>query len=81
MYKQLNFTLSHISNPNYYYVIDNKRQYRFNYRKDKLIKDGFDNNKTEIEIMHQRGYFRIFDCGMQKWIFKLNQNLKNNKLI
>lgn len=71
LYKTLGFKLSHNSTPNYYYIVDGKRIHRFNFRKDKLIKDGFDPNKTEVDIMNERGYYRIFDCGMQKWIYKL----------
>lgn len=26
-----------------------------------------DPNKTELSIMHDLGYYRIFDCGAQKW--------------
>jgi len=70
MYINLGFNFSHLSNPNYYYIIDDKREYRFNFRKDILVKEGFDPNKTEVEIMHDRGYYRLFDCGMQKWIYK-----------
>jgi hypothetical protein len=68
MYNQLGFTLSHRSDPNYYYIIDGIRSHRFNFRKDKLVKEGFDPSLTEIEIMHQRGLYRIFDCGAQKWV-------------
>ena len=71
MYKKIGFKLSHNSDPNYYYIIDGVRKHRFNFRKDRLVKEGNDPNLTEIEIMHQRGFYRIFDCGMQKWIFKL----------
>ena len=70
MYEKLGFKLSHESVPNYYYIIDDIRNHRFNFRKDKLIREGFDPNKTEIQIMNERGYFRIFDCGTKKWIFK-----------
>jgi hypothetical protein len=68
MYKQLGFTLSHNSDPNYYYIIDGIKSHRFNFRKDKLVKEGSDPSLTEIEIMHQQGLYRIFDCGTQKWI-------------
>ena len=71
MYSQLGFKLSHNSDPNYYYIIENKRIYRFNFRKDKLIKDGFDPNKSEVKIMHEQGYYRMFDSGMQKWIYDI----------
>ena len=69
MYQKLGFNLVHNSDPNYYYIIDGVRKHRFNFRKDKLIREGFDENKTEIQIMNERGYYRIFDCGMQKWIY------------
>ena len=72
MYQQLGFKLLHNSDPNYYYVIDDIRKHRFNFRKDKLVSEGYDPNKTEIEIMSERGYHRIFDCGMQKWGYVSN---------
>jgi hypothetical protein len=31
--------------------------------------EGYDINKTEIKIMNDRGYYRIFDCGSKKWIY------------
>ena len=70
MYQQLGFKLSHNSDPNYYYIIDDVRKHRFNFRKDRLVKEGFNPNKTEIQIMNERGFYRIFDCGMQKWIYE-----------
>jgi hypothetical protein len=69
LYEKLGFKLSHDSDPNYYWVINGIRKHRFGFRKDKLIKEGYDPNKTEIEIMNKRGYFRIFDCGSKKWIY------------
>lgn len=39
----------------------------FNYRKDILIKEGFDKNKTEKQIMLDRGIYRIYDAGNGKW--------------
>jgi hypothetical protein len=53
--------------PNYYYIIDGIRHHRFNFRKDKLIKKGFDANKTEHEIMLERGLNRIYDSGNLKF--------------
>ena len=67
LYKKLNFKFIHETPPNYYYVINNIRMHRFNFRKDKLIKDGFDIHKTEVEIMNERGFLRVFDCGSKKW--------------
>jgi len=70
LYKNLGFEFIHESDPNYYYIINGIKQHRFNFRKDKLISEGYDPNKTEVEIMHDRNYFRIFDCGSKKWIFE-----------
>jgi len=40
-----------------------KREHRYKFRKDILVSEGFDSNKTEKEIMTERGYNRIYDCG------------------
>ena len=70
LYEKLNFKLYNISTPNYFYVIGQQRFNRFNFRKDRLVKDGFDSNKTEKQIMEERGIPRIYDCGClcYKWI-------------
>lgn len=67
LYKTLGFEYCGLSEPNYYYIVDEMRSHRFNFRKDKLVKQGFDKNKTEIQIMTERKIHRIFDCGMEKW--------------
>ena len=69
LYKQLGFELSHITSPNYYYVIDGIKNYRFNFRKDILIKQGYDTNKTEHEIMLERKIYRIYNSGNFKFIY------------
>ena len=74
MYDKLGFDFISQSGPNYYWVIDGIRKHRFGFRKDILVKKGFDPNKTESEIMNENGYYRIFDCGSKKWEFK-NANL------
>lgn len=68
LYNKLGFKLSHISQPNYWYV--NKKSYlkllhRYNFRKGNLIKkiDIFDPLKTEWDNMVINGYDRIWDCG------------------
>ena len=72
MYEILGFTLSHISRPNYFYINEDKkiRENRFKYRKDILVKDGFDKNKSEHEIMLERGIYRIYDCGCKVYVLK-----------
>ena len=58
--------------PNYWYLKIgeyNNRFHRYNFRKDILVKEGFDVNLTEFEIMKIKGYDRIWDCGNMKFEF------------
>ena len=71
LYDKLGFEFIGDTKPNYFYVINYKRENRFKYRKDVLVKQGFDSNKTEKEIMIERGYNRIWDCGNKKWVIDL----------
>jgi hypothetical protein len=70
LYKKLGFNEKSKSKPNYSYVINDKRYYRFNFRKSILVKQGFDPNKTEKEIMFERKIYRIYDCGNIRWEFQ-----------
>lgn len=69
IYEKLGFVKDGTTQPNYWYVIGNKRFHRFKFRKEHLINEGFAPNKTEQEIMKERGYNRIWDCGYDKWVW------------
>ena len=69
LYKKLNFKLTHKTQPNYYYIIDRYRKYRFNFSKYKLIREGSDPTKTEHEIMLEKGIYRIYDSGSLKYVY------------
>lgn len=69
IYLKNNFTLDHISQPNYFYFNRNtkKRFHRYSFRKQ-ILKDKFpeiySDDKTEFEIMNEtKIYKRIYDCG------------------
>lgn len=68
IYLKLGFNYSHTSKPGYWYLVDGIREHRFNWRKQKLVKLGYDPNKTEEEIMLEIGYYRIYNAGNKKWI-------------
>ena len=72
LYGTLGFKHIHNSQPNYFYVKNGevKREARFKYRKDILVSEGFDKNKTEKQIMIDRNYFRIYDCGAMKFMYE-----------
>jgi hypothetical protein len=67
MYEKIGFKKISISKPNYWYVINDIRKHRFNYTKNKLVKSGYNKDKTEKEIMFNRGIYRIYDCGNVRW--------------
>ena len=37
--------------------------------KHKLVKEGYDKNKTEDEIMTERGFYKIYGIGNIKFIY------------
>ena len=68
LYKNIGFNLIDKGTfPNYWWCKGNVRFHRFNFRKDKLIKEGYDRGKTEDLIMTERGYYKLWDFGNLKW--------------
>jgi hypothetical protein len=70
MYETLGFEKIYLTKPDYFWSKNLERHHRFTFNKQKLIKDGYDPNKTEVEIMYERGYSRIWSCGQIRWEFK-----------
>lgn len=71
LYERLNFTLSHISKSNYFYVINNERKNRFGFRKDVLIKKyNCSLDDTEHNFCKNKGWYRIYDCGTKVYEWK-----------
>lgn len=68
LYNKIGFKFDKLTNANYYWVVDGIRENRFNWRKDKLVKQGYDIKLTEVQIMHQLNRWRCFDSGNKKWI-------------
>lgn len=52
---------------NVYNRYNGNRENRINYQKHILVAQGFDENKSEREIMKERGIYRIYDCGALKY--------------
>ena len=72
LYKQIGFEYVHDSKPSYYYMIENKRIHRFNFRKN-VLKDklkNFNEDLSEYENMLNNNYDRVWDCGNKKWNYK-----------
>jgi len=70
LYKKLNFKYLNKTISNYFYIIDYNRKNRFNFRKDILVSNGYDINKTEVDIMHEQHHYRIWDIGSLKFTYE-----------
>ena len=73
LYKQLGFKFKEYSKINYWYYPHHtyKKYHKYNFRKSLLIKQGFDPNKTELQIMKERNFLILYDCGNIKFELKL----------
>lgn len=71
-YKKLGFKYIGDTKPNYYYCLRQHRENKEKYTKKKLVEQGFDKNKTEHEIMLERGIYRIYDCGNSVYELAIN---------
>lgn len=72
-YKKIGFKEDGITSPNYFYIKKNgdNLESRLKYQKHKLkTMPYFDENKTEYEIMSKNNYYRVYDCGNMKYIWK-----------
>lgn len=64
IFKKLGFSFIKENKPTYYYTCNNvDLLHRSNFQKHMLVEEGEDSRKTEKEIMTDRGYRRIYDCG------------------
>lgn len=67
-YGKVGFSFVSYTKPNYYYMFKyKKRENRFNFRKSILVKQGYDANKSEMQIMLENGYDIIWDTGNLKY--------------
>lgn len=75
LYRTLKFSYIHTSRPNYFYVIGNKRENRYKYRKNILMeKYNCSKDISEKEFMSQNNIKRIYDCGSMLFAIKLKES-------
>jgi hypothetical protein len=67
LYEKLGFKRIKITKPNYFYVKNGKRYYRFSFRKDVLVSMGEDINMSETQIMKKNNFYKIYNCGSYKY--------------
>ena len=67
-YSKVGFNYIGSTKPNYSYTKKYEfREHRFNYRKDRLVSRGYDESKSETQIMNELGFDRIWDTGNLKY--------------
>ncbi len=72
MYSNLGFEFIQNTPINYHWVVDGIRRHRFSFNKKSLVANGHDINLSESEIMKSLGYYKIWECGLKKWVYKNN---------
>ena len=77
VYTQMGFALTETLKPSYWYTDGrSKRYHKFGFRKDKLKKLGdFHDDMTEHEMANALGYYRIWDCGLFKYVWTAKKEL------
>jgi hypothetical protein len=70
LYDKLGFKFIKFTDVNYYYLVEGIKENRFKYRKDVLVEQGYDINKSEHDIMLERKIYRIYDSGQIKYEFE-----------
>lgn len=71
LYIKMGFKLEKICKPDYRYAVGNKRIHKFNMRKNILHKKyGLPLSMTEKEMCNELGFYRIWDCGLFKYVWK-----------
>lgn len=76
-YFKAGFVKMHTTKPSYQYLEKNavSPRHKSNYQKSKLINrfgEEFCKGKTEREITEQNQIYRIYDCGLTKWVYSVN---------
>lgn len=76
LYDKLGFKIDNILKPDYSYTNGHgERKHKFLFRKKKLHKKyGFPTTMTESEMTDNLGYYRIWNCGLIKYVYKKKDN-------
>lgn len=71
IYERSGFVFDRITDPDYawYSLTENKILSRYMTTKTKLIQQGYDASKTEVEIMTERHFARVFRAGSKRYTY------------
>lgn len=71
VYEKHEFQFDGLTKPDYVWVkrYGTETLSRYSTTKSKLVSEGYDASKSEVEIMRDRGYFRVFGSGSKRYVF------------
>ena len=71
VYENHGFQFDGLTRPDYVWVkrYGTETLSRYTTTKSKLIAEGYDASKSEVEIMRERGYFRVFGSGSKRYVY------------
>lgn len=72
VYEKNGFQYDGLTSPDYvwYNQSGTKMKSRYVVTKQQLVKQGFDASKSEIEIMHELGYYRVYGAGSKRYVYQ-----------
>lgn len=73
MYEALGFDKVNVGRPDYKVVMNGTRRHKSGFTLEKLkakLGDRFDHTLTERENCRNNGLFRVYNCGLTKWVYK-----------
>lgn len=73
VYEKHGFQFDGLTKPDYVWVkrYGTETLSRYNTTKSKLVSEGYDASKSEVEIMIDRGCFRVFGSGSKRYVFNV----------
>lgn len=75
IYTKMGFSLNNVLKPDYRYVVGKERVHKFNFRKQTLSKKyNLPISMTELEMTKKLNMYRIWDCGLFKYVLKNDNN-------
>lgn len=71
VYRAAGFHFAGETRPGYWWCRGGSRYSRQRFQKHRLgdLLPNFDPGKTEVENMHTNGYWRVWDCGVSRWLY------------
>lgn len=76
VYAKNGFVFDHRTQPNYFWAKNQQRFNRMSFQKHKLkdkFPDLYADEKTEDQICREAGYYKVYDCGNDKWVMDFSK--------